>query len=212
MSNYPPQPQQQPYYGAQPQPQYVPLQQQTQWGLQPTPLEQQQNYYAPQGQPMPPPTYDGSINPDSGLPTKFNPKPKYNDLWAAILFVIQLAGFIVLSYFAISNALKTGSGPGGTKGVGSLFSTGGLITLCISVGVGAIFSVVYFFLTVAFPTFLIKVKCTYTYALWDGMYATLSLSELLCVSYIFVFLYSPTPWGGKTLLQAGCCFYYASIV
>ncbi|KAF9154801.1 putative choline transporter, neither null mutation nor overexpression affects choline transport [Linnemannia schmuckeri] len=172
---YPPQPQQQPYYGAQPQPQYVPLQQQTQWGLQPQQQQQQQNYYAPQGQPMPPPTYDGSINPDSGLPTKFNPKPKYNDLWAAILFAVQLAGFVVLSYFAITNALKTGSGPGGSRGIGSLFSTGGLITLCISVGVGAIFSVVYFFLTVAFPTFLIK--------------ATLLLSILLYLGVAVYYLY-----------------------
>jgi hypothetical protein len=155
---------------------------------------------------MPPPTYDGSINPDSGLPTKFNPKPKYNDLWAAVLFVLQLAGFIVLSYFAITNALKTGSGPGGSKGVGSLFSTGGLITLCISVGVGAIFSVVYFFLTVAFPTFLIKVKCTYIHALWDGMYATLlSLSPIYCcvscIYFVFLFLYSPIPGKGRLLLR-----------
>lgn len=187
---YPPQPQQQPYYGAQPQPQYVPLQQQTQWGLQPAPQQQQQNYYAPQGQPMPPPTYDGSVNPDSGLPTKFNPKPKYNDLWAAILFAVQLAGFVVLSYFAISNALKTGSGPGGARGIGSLFSTGGLITLCISVGVGAIFSVAYFFLTVAFPTFVIKVKCT-IHALWMGCVRLVSLGCLLCtILLLCVFCFS----------------------
>ncbi|KAG0264711.1 putative choline transporter, neither null mutation nor overexpression affects choline transport [Linnemannia exigua] len=173
---YPPQ-QQQPYYGAQPQPQYVPLEQQTAWGLQQAPPQQQQpNYYAPQGQPMPPPTYDGSVNPDSGLPTKFNPKPKYNDLWAAILFVIQLAGFIVLSYFSITNALKDNRGPsGGSKALGSLFSTGGLITLCISVGVGAVFSVVYFFLTVAFPTFLIK--------------ATLLLSIILYLAVAAYYLY-----------------------
>lgn len=81
---------------------------------------------------------------------------------------------MVLSYFAITNALKTGSGPGGARGIGSLFSTGGLITLCISVGVGAIFSVAYFFLTVAFPTFLIKVKCTHS-CIVNGIY----VSELL---------------------------------
>ncbi|KAF9921610.1 putative choline transporter, neither null mutation nor overexpression affects choline transport, partial [Linnemannia zychae] len=183
---YPPQPHQQPYYGAQPQPQYVPLEQQPQWGLQPNTQQQQQhNYYAPQGQPMlsnnmPPPTYDGSINPDSGLPTKFNPKPKYNDLWAIVLFAIQLAGFIVLSYFSITNALKDnrlgpGSAPGGSKTLGGLFSTGGLITLCISVGIGAVFSVVYFFLTIAFPTFLIK--------------ATLLLSILLYFAVAAYYLY-----------------------
>ncbi|KAF9092790.1 putative choline transporter, neither null mutation nor overexpression affects choline transport [Mortierella sp. AD031] len=182
MSNYyPPQPQQQPYYGAQSQPQYVPLQQQPQWGLQPTPPQQQQNYYEPQGQPMgnpslPPPTYNGSINPDSGLPTKFNPKPKYDDLWAAILFAVQLVGFVVLSYFAITNALKgrdTGTGRGASTI--SLFSIGGLITLCISVGVGAVFSVIYFFMTIAFPTFLIK--------------ATLLLSILLYLAVAAYYLY-----------------------
>ncbi|KAK3842068.1 MAG: plasma-membrane choline transporter-domain-containing protein [Linnemannia gamsii] len=182
MSNYPPPnpgyyPPQQQQYGAQPQPQYVPLQQQPAWGLQAPPQQQQQpNYYAPQGQPMPPPTYDGSVNPDSGLPSKFNPKPKYNDLWAAILFAIQLAGFIVLSYFSITNALKANRGPsGGSKALGALFSTGGLVTLCISVGVGAVFSVAYFCLTVAFPTFVIK--------------ATLLLSILLYLAVAAYYLY-----------------------
>jgi len=104
---------------------------------------------------LPPPTYDGSINPDSGLPTKFNPKPKYNDLWAAILFAVQLAGFIVLSYFSITNALKNSKGT--TNALSGLFSTSGLVTLCIPVGIAAVFSVAYFFLTVAFPTFVIKV-------------------------------------------------------
>ncbi|KAF9439260.1 putative choline transporter, neither null mutation nor overexpression affects choline transport [Entomortierella beljakovae] len=160
MASYAPQgqpyqypPQQTPYqYQAQPQYQPVP---------QPYPPAQDGNqYFTPQGHPMtnaaiPPPTYDGSINPDTGLPAKFNPKPKYNDLWALILFLVQLAGFIVLSYFSITfvkdnNTTQKGSLQG-------LFSISGLITLCIAIGVGAVFSVIYFLLTQAFPKLIIKV-------------------------------------------------------
>jgi len=144
----PPQP---PYY----QPHYQPLQQQQQWGLQ---QEPQQQYFGTQGQPttgVVPPSYDGVINPDSGLPAKFNPKPKYNDLWALFLFLIQLAAFVVLSYFAIrqvktDNTTTTGPALG-------IFSTSGLISLCISIGVGAVISVLYFILIQAFPRQIIKV-------------------------------------------------------
>ncbi|KAI1297784.1 putative choline transporter, neither null mutation nor overexpression affects choline transport [Mortierella claussenii] len=166
---YPPNPQPQPYgYGAQ----------QQHWGLQPPLPHEQQQHFAPQGQPLPP-SYDGSVNPDTGLPTKFNPKPKYNDLWAFLLFLAQLAAFVVLSYFAISNISKNRSNgtTGGKNGSGALlgfFSTGGLITLFISIGVGAIFSVVYFFLTQAFPRIIIKV----TFALSILLYLAVALYYL----------------------------------
>ncbi|KAF9199065.1 putative choline transporter, neither null mutation nor overexpression affects choline transport, partial [Haplosporangium sp. Z 27] len=163
MSNYPPPnhyPQQHQYpptsysnqYAAQPQPQYQPLiPAEHQWGLQP---QHGQQHFQPQGQPQPgamPPSYDGSVNPDTGLPAKFNPKPKYNDIWAFILFLIQLAGFVVLSYFAITTVKNNNSGP-----LLGFFSVSGLITLCISIGVGAIFSIAYFLLTQAFPRQVIK--------------------------------------------------------
>ncbi|KAG9323267.1 hypothetical protein KVV02_000161 [Mortierella alpina] len=190
---YPP-PQQPPFpYGAQPQPQYQPLQQQQQWGLQPNPHPQQQQHFAPQGQPMTgvmPPSYDGTINPDTGLPTKFNPKPKYNDLWALLLFLVQLAAFVVLSYFAIVQ-VKDGRS-GGTRSSG-LFSTAGLITLFISIAIGAIFSVLYFFLTQAFPRMVIKVTFALSIILYFAVAAYYLYRRFFLVgviSMIFAVLYA----------------------
>ncbi|KAG0213057.1 putative choline transporter, neither null mutation nor overexpression affects choline transport [Mortierella sp. GBA30] len=191
---YPP-PQHPPFqYGGQPQPQYQPLQQQQQWGLQPD--AQQQQYFAPQGQPMTgvmPPSYDGVVNPETGLPAKFNPKPKYNDLWAFLLFLVQLAAFVVLSYFAISRVKDSGNGGAGGGATLGLFSTSGLITLFISIAVGAIFAVVYFFITQAFPRAVIKV----TFALSILLYFVVAAYYLYrrfylvgIISLIFAVLYA----------------------
>ena len=115
-----------------------------------------------------PPSYEtapyGTVNPESGLPAKFNPRPKYNDCWAFFLFLAQLAAFVVLSYFAINtinqdrkynNGLDEGNQfqqpPGGTPGSQDLgfFSKSGLITMLISILVGAVIAVLYFLLTQA---------------------------------------------------------------
>ncbi|KAF9357492.1 putative choline transporter, neither null mutation nor overexpression affects choline transport [Mortierella sp. AD094] len=180
---YPPAPHQPYQYGAQPKPQYQPLiPPEHQWGLQPQPGQQ---HFAP---PMPP-SYDGSVNPETGLPSKFNPKPKYNDVWAFILFLIQLAGFVVLSYFAITNVKDDGNnGP-----LVGFFSTSGLITLCISIGVGAVFSVVYFLLTQAFPravimvTFALSILAYLAVALY---YIYLKIWIVGIISLIFAILYA----------------------
>ncbi|KAF8941588.1 putative choline transporter, neither null mutation nor overexpression affects choline transport [Dissophora ornata] len=112
----PPPPQQYAYnaqqysYNAQQQPAYKPADQQQQWGEN---QGVQQQYFGapsgpPQGQPttgVMPPSYEtapyGAVNTESGLPAKFNPRPRYNDCWAFLLFIAQLAAFVVLSYFAI---------------------------------------------------------------------------------------------------------------
>ncbi|GJJ69682.1 hypothetical protein EMPS_02030 [Entomortierella parvispora] len=188
---YAPPPQQQPYYN--------PQQQQHSWGLQP---EQQQQYFGTgpagptQSQPMTgvmPPSYEtapyGTVNPESGLPAKFNPRPKYNDCWAFILFIAQLAAFVVLSYFAINkinqdrnNSYGLDGGyqyqpPGRTPGsqyIG-VFSKSGLITLLISILVGAVIAVLYFFLTQSFPRQVIKV----TFALSIIAYLAIAIYYLV---------------------------------
>ncbi|KAG0293237.1 putative choline transporter, neither null mutation nor overexpression affects choline transport [Linnemannia gamsii] len=166
--------QQQNAYNAQQQPAYNPNAQQ-QWGLHQDP---QQQYFGapsgtPQGQPITgvvPPAYetapyDGTINPDSGLPAKFNPRPRYNDCWAFFLFIAQFAAFVVLSGFAISKINENRQSgiyypaPGqGNSGVAlGFFSKSGLITMLIAVLTGAVISVLYFMLTEAFPRQVIKV-------------------------------------------------------
>lgn len=141
-------------YGAQPQPYYQPQQQY--YGQQQQP--QQQYYGAPPPAPAYiPPTYEsapnngGTINPETGLPAKFNPKPKWNDLWALVLFLIQLAAFVVLSYFAISKVIQSrkGGSAGGIGGLDGLFAKSGLVTMAMGLILGAVISVLYLLLTQA---------------------------------------------------------------
>ncbi|KAF9583348.1 putative choline transporter, neither null mutation nor overexpression affects choline transport, partial [Lunasporangiospora selenospora] len=193
-SPYPP-PQETPQYGAQPYgQQYQPVNQpQQDWNLQP---QQQQQYFSPQGQHAPshvPPSYDGSINPDTGLPTKFNPKPKYNDLWALGLFLVQLAAFVVLSYFAITS-VKDKTGKSGSQITG-LFSKEGLITMCIAIGVSTVFGVIYFILTQAFPRMIIKVTFALSiffffavaaYYLYLRMWIIGIISAIFAILYLFM--------------------------
>jgi hypothetical protein len=163
---YYPQGQQQYTYNSQQQPAYNPNTQQ-QWGLHQDPQHQ---YFGapsgiPQGQPITgvvPPAYetapyDGTVNPESGLPAKFNPRPRYNDCWAFFLFIAQLAAFVVLSGFAINKLNENrqmGSGyyPPGQQTPGAplgFFSKSGLIAMLIAVLTGAVVSVLYFMLTEA---------------------------------------------------------------
>ncbi|KAF9413483.1 putative choline transporter, neither null mutation nor overexpression affects choline transport [Podila epigama] len=170
---YPPQPQPTPY-GAQPQPYYQP--QQPYYGQQQQP---QQQYY---GQP-PAPSYDqppqnysaptGTINPETGLPAKFNPKPKYNDLWALFLFLIQFGAFVVLSYFAISKVIdsRKGGSSGGVGTIDGLFSKSGLVTMGLGLILGAVISVLYLLLTQAFPRQVIKVTFALSILLYLGVAA-----------------------------------------
>ncbi|KAG0370328.1 plasma-membrane choline transporter-domain-containing protein [Gamsiella multidivaricata] len=176
----PPPPIHQPQYAYNPQqqPMYDPDAQHRQWGQNQSAQEQ---YFAPptgptQGQPLTgvaPPSYEsapyGSVNPESGLPTKFNPRPRYNDCWAFLLFIAQLAAFVVLSYYAIHQVVQDrqygnngyyqqpGGGTSQSGRTFGFFSRSGLITMLISILTGAVVAVLYFILTQAFPRQVIKV-------------------------------------------------------
>ncbi|KAG0227972.1 putative choline transporter, neither null mutation nor overexpression affects choline transport [Mortierella sp. GBA43] len=181
-------------YGAPPPPQNY---YQQQWELQPQP---QQQYFPPQGQgqgqPMTgvmPPSYDGSVNPETGLPTKFNPKPKYNDLWAVFLFLIQIAGFIVLCYFMVKQVVDNRRGP--NTQIDNIFSKDGLVSLVLGLAVSAVFSIIYFFLTQAFPQQIIKI----TFALSIIFYFCLAAYYLYLriwiagiIMAVFALLYATT--------------------
>lgn len=156
MASYPPNhyapPQQQHVYNAQQPPMYNPSAQK-QWGHQQNAQEQYFAMGPTHGQPgagVVPPSYEnapyGTINPESGLPAKFNPRPRYNDCWAFLLFIAQLAAFVVLSYFSL-HQIDT-SQPGQSPKTG-FFSTSGLITMLISVLTGLLIAVLYFTLTQA---------------------------------------------------------------
>lgn len=94
------------------------------------PVSQYQQYRREQQyqQPTPvPPQPAVNINekPDFNQTFRIN-KPRYNDIWAALLFLATFAGFVVVSGFAINAYSKTMSYQGGTIYGGS--NTVGLST------------------------------------------------------------------------------------
>jgi len=152
-------------YTAQQPPMYNPHAQQ--WGHQQN--AHQQYFTAPAGpsqvQPITgvmPPSYEtapyGTVNPESGLPAKFNPRPRYNDCWAFLLFIAQLAAFVVLSYFALrqidqdrknDNSGYYSPGRSPYSPAAGFFSISGLVTMLISILTGLVIAVLYFMLTQA---------------------------------------------------------------
>ncbi|KAF9429355.1 putative choline transporter, neither null mutation nor overexpression affects choline transport [Entomortierella beljakovae] len=181
MANYAPPDQQQQYtYNPQQQPVYNPNVQQPdynpnaqqQWGGQQGNQQGNQQQYnnstteLNQSQPMTgdmPPSYEqakyGDMNPETGLPARFNPRPKYNDCWAFVLFIAQLIAFIVLSGFAfnkINDDLNSDGvnyyRPGQTtpyfnQGSDDFYWKQALVAVLIGVLIGLITAVLYFFLT-----------------------------------------------------------------
>jgi hypothetical protein len=92
----------------------------------------------PQQYPQHPPQYNqiltgfGSAEKKSFEQTFHVEKPKYNDIWAAVLFLLVFAGFVVVSAIAIQGYDKTklfqgGGIYGGTNDVG--LSTNTIILL-----------------------------------------------------------------------------------
>ncbi|KAF9116442.1 putative choline transporter, neither null mutation nor overexpression affects choline transport [Mortierella sp. AM989] len=200
MTQYAPPGQQQQYmYYAQQHPTYNPGHQQQQWGNQQgaqqhyntstTQLNQNQSMTGE----MPPPSYQnaqyGDVNPDSGLPAKFNPRPRYNDCWAFVLFIAQLAAFIVLSYYAIDKIsddrnmngeiyLQPGSRtPYFAGNSDNFYWKQGLVAVLIGILTGLVVAVVYFFITQAFPRQVIKVRVTFALSI---------IAQLAVAVYFFV--------------------------
>ncbi|KAL1922216.1 uncharacterized protein VTP21DRAFT_9755 [Calcarisporiella thermophila] len=165
---YPP-PQGQGYQGGQQQPYYPPPPPQQQYAPPPNPPPpQSQPYYMP-----PPPTYqsgpDGYASPQQSYQPppprpqdseKFNPQPKCNDVFFAILFIVHLLGFVVLSYFGLSAAVDKGIFSGRPSGSGTSSSinldTGLIVVLFILAVIGFVISFFYVLLAQRFPRFFIK--------------------------------------------------------
>jgi hypothetical protein len=132
----------QPAYG-QPPPQYGYGQQQ--------PYYPQTNYQTPfPQQPPPPPTIHTTSTPE-----KFSKNSQYKDVWAAILFILDIIAFLVVAVIGISNlASKSGSASGNFR-VSSSDIAG------ISVGsviVGFVLSAIYFWMMEHYTVALIYIS------------------------------------------------------
>ncbi|KAK3807410.1 MAG: plasma-membrane choline transporter-domain-containing protein [Linnemannia elongata] len=109
------------------------------------------------------PPYGTGI-PESQKPEKFKPAPNYNDLRAMLAFLIQMAGFMVLSAFAIHNILKAGIIKSGEKGIiekDFFLSTNVMVTFALGIGISVVYSYLYLLLTNLFPYFWRLIHQTY---------------------------------------------------
>ncbi|KAJ3282915.1 putative choline transporter, neither null mutation nor overexpression affects choline transport, partial [Blyttiomyces sp. JEL0837] len=139
---------QQPLYAQQPQAYYG---QPAAYG-QPAPSyppqrPPQQQYQQPQ---QPQPKYY-EVPPAN--PPRIVEKPKYEDLWATLLFVVFLVAFVVLAYLGAPNALKDAS----VDNIG--IKPKDLARLILSaVAAGIVLSVVWFFLMLKFAGTMIHIS------------------------------------------------------
>lgn len=144
------QPQQQPYYG-----------QQGGYGAPPPQPSQPPYGYAPppqhnQGPPPPPqyvPNYNANEKQDFAQTFKVE-KPKWNDLWAGILFIIFVLGFAAISAISLRGyASSRGTQGGGIYDGRNNFSlsTSTMILFAIVLAVAIVFSYAYVWLARLFP-------------------------------------------------------------
>ncbi|PKB99360.1 DUF580-domain-containing protein [Rhizophagus irregularis] len=93
---------------------------------------------------------------------KWNKKPRFQDLWAIILFMIHLIGFAVLSYTGINELINKKNQPSNTNPNNSdninINISSNIITLLVIVGIfGFVLSLLYMLLMQRFPKPLIKI-------------------------------------------------------
>ncbi|KAG9290148.1 hypothetical protein G9A89_010454 [Geosiphon pyriformis] len=178
---YPPPPQQQ-YYPPPPQQQYYPPPEATSYA--PVPGYQPPSYE--QGQ---------TTNP---VAEKWNPRPKYQDLWALILYAIQFAGFITLSYFGIKEFINDRSSNDSKTNID--LDSKSIVLLVLSLVFGFFLSLIYMLLMQRFPKPLIKVTLWLsiaTYFIAAIIYGLARQFVLAIIFAIFGVIYLICAWSWR---------------
>ncbi|CAG8704238.1 28180_t:CDS:2 [Dentiscutata erythropus] len=160
----PPAPPSQPYYSQTAQPYYPP----------------QTGRYSPVPQYQPPAYDQGSFR--GSIAEKWNPKPKFQDLWAFLLFLAHLVGFVVLSIVGLKYLISQD----GLKKGNSFFRPEIIPPFVISGLIGLILSVVYMLFMQRFPLPLIKVTLYLSIAMYFVAAAVFFLVRSYLLSVIFV--------------------------
>ncbi|CAG8585462.1 15187_t:CDS:2 [Racocetra persica] len=149
----------------------------------------QQQYYPPQSgrySPVPhyqPPAYEqGSFR--GSIAEKWNPTPKFQGmyLWAFLLFLVHLAGFVILSYIGLKRLIDNNK----LGGKSEFFNPEIIPPFAISGVAGLILSVVYLLLMQRFPQPLIKITLYLSIATYFIAAAFFFLSRLYIWAVIFV--------------------------
>ncbi|KAG5462330.1 MAG: plasma-membrane choline transporter-domain-containing protein [Olpidium bornovanus] len=190
---YPPQNYQQGGGYPPPSQQWYPPQQQQQPGYpsQPPPFP---HLHSPTKQPSSPPFDPGPPAPGYGAAfaggasdtrLNFNPKPKYNDVWAAVLFVVHLVAFAYVSYLGLG-ALKNGSTR--QNGAALFADTAVIVVLLFSAIIGFVLSAAYFLLIerIPFATIILE-TVTSVSKKYKGMFGVAILGLVLEIAYSVYF-------------------------
>ncbi|KAG0048800.1 putative choline transporter, neither null mutation nor overexpression affects choline transport [Gryganskiella cystojenkinii] len=202
-------------YGVHPQPTYQPHHLQGRWGH-----DQVAQQYAYSGSPLPPqssrtpsppghsptqqssyPEYElasigqqappyGTGIPENERPEKFKSAPKYNDLWAMFVFLIQMAGFMVLSAFAVSNIIKTGITKRGDKIIidkDFFLSINVMVTFALGIGISVVYSYLYLLLTHLFPLWSMSATYWFILFVFFGSAGFCLYSQIWVTAALFLF-------------------------
>ncbi|GAA5998454.1 Pns1p [Rhodotorula paludigena] len=125
--------------------------------------------------------------PQPGLEGKFeDAKPKWNDLWAALLFIAQLGGFIAIAVISL-RALPASEGTGGlgnSNGSADTLNASVAWLLSIVCGAGLVFSIGLLALVRAFTKVILEI--------------TLALAVIMSVAYA-VYLWVSKMWSGAII-------------
>jgi len=145
------------------------------------------------------PTYSAPIhNPEAPLENgqtskvakNYNPKPKYQDLWASILFGIHLIGFAVLSCFSIKKFLSNSAN---ASALSVSLDGKAILILAFTIIFAFILSIIYLLLMQRFPKPLIKITFVISVLLYiaaAAYYAYLKLWVGTIIFAIFAVLYA----------------------
>ncbi|CAG8601845.1 7370_t:CDS:2 [Paraglomus brasilianum] len=179
---YPPPPQQ-PYYPPPPPQQYYPPR--PPMGVySPVPNAESAHYH--------PPSYEqGRVQ--NTVAEKWNPRPKFQDAWAAILFLIHFIGFIIISYFGLKSLSdsKTLSGLGNKTDNFPLTSKS-IIMLVVTAILGFFLSMIYMLCMRKFPKPLIIITLWLSVATFFVVaiaYGFFKQYVLAVISGIFAIIY-----------------------
>ncbi|KAI0397534.1 duf580 domain-containing protein [Xylariaceae sp. FL0594] len=158
---------------------------------QPPPPPQQQQYNAPPPQYQEKPMFDQAFKLE---------RPKYNDLWAAILFLLVCAGFVAVSGLAIHGYNQSkgtyGNGIYGSTSRAGL-NTNTIILFAFVLGVAVVLSYAYVLLARTFPKAFIWVTgilniifglVTAIYMLYRHYYSGGIVFLIFVVFWIFCFI------------------------
>ncbi|KAJ3107391.1 putative choline transporter, neither null mutation nor overexpression affects choline transport [Phlyctochytrium planicorne] len=203
---------QQPVYGAQPV--YAQQQQQPMYGARPVYSQQPQQtyppnqYYASSGPSTynAPPTIIEAGEPKYNnlpppQPPTINAKPKFHDVWATLLFLLVNLAFIGAAVVGVPEAVKgftnsteTSNGKGTTSGTSTRGNSGSDFTLTgkevggvvgAAVGVGMVFSAVYFVAMMLFAGPLIHITYWLSFIVLLGLTAFYVLAKAYIAAVIW---------------------------